>query len=346
LEQDPTVRPQVEVTKFSETECEFTAKIGLPPVVELGDLTGIPVDRPGVDITDEDVERQLEDLRRRKGTREAITDRGVQEGDVAVVNIKPDFEDGEGRTFMTLVGQTFAALDVALRDMRVEEVKHLDLTFPDSFQEKDWAGKTMSALVTLNSVSNIRLPELDDAFAQSFKSESLDELKAKIREGMERAVSGEVEKIVGEQLLDGLLERSNVQVSDNMWEPIADQRLAEVAQEQRKEGKSLDDYAQEHGVSVEELRNAWRDKAKQEVMRALVVREIYKREDMKLTNEDLNAELDDMARESGVTNAEMVKLLEQAKAMNELQFRAISRKVREFLAAKAEVKRTPVGAKA
>lgn len=346
LEPDPTVRPQIEVTKLDEAECEFTAKIGLPPVVELGDWKGIPVERPAVGVTEEDIDRQLQELRQRRGTREAITERGVVDGDVCVVNIKKDDEEGDGRTFMVIAGQTFATLDAALAGMRVEEVKHGELSFPDNFQEKDWAGKSFSATLTLNSVSSIRMPELDDAFAQSLKTENVDDLRDRIRSGMDKAVSAEIDKIVSEQLLDGLLERSKVEVSDNMWEPIADQRISEVAEEQRKEGRTIEDYVTEHGMTVESLREAWRDRAKTEVMRALIVREIYKQQDMKLDNEDLSAELEEMAREAGVTPKDMVRMLEQANAMNELQFRAISRKVRELLAAQANVKEMAGSARA
>lgn len=338
LEPDPTVRPQVEVTKIDENECEFTAKIGLQPIVELGDYKGIPVQRPNVEITEEDIQRQIDELRQRRGTREAVTERGAAEGDVCVVNIKPDGEETEGRTFMVIAGQTFPTLDVALAGMRVEEVKHVDLSLPESFQEKDWAGKSFSAMLTLNSVSAVRMPEVDDEFAQSLKTDNVDDLRERIRSGMQKAVEGEVEKIMSEQLLDGLMERSKVEVSDNMWEPIADQRLGEVAEEQRKAGRTLEDYVQEHGITVEELRDNWRERAKIEVKRALLVREIYKAEKMELASDDLTRELEDMARETGVTPKEMIRMLEQANAMNELQFRAISRRVREFLAQQADVK--------
>jgi len=344
LEPDPTVRPQVEVTKIDENECEYVAKIGLMPIVELGELKGIPVSQPTTSITPEDIDRQIDEFRKRRGTHVAITERGVDEGDVCVVNIKPDGEEEDGRTFMVIAGQTFPTLDQALMNMRVEEVKHLSLDFPEKFQEKDWANTTKQAVISLNSVSAVRIPELDDAFAQSLSTESVDDLRTRIKAGMESNIKSEIDKIVAEQLLDGLLERSKVEVSDNMWEPIAEQRLAEVATEQRKAGKTLDDYAQQQGMSIEEIRDSWRDRARTEVRRALLVREIYKKEDMKLDDQDLNAELAEMSREVGVTPAEMFKLLDEQNALNELQFRAISRKVREFLAAHADVKEMAVGA--
>jgi len=346
LEPDPTVRPQVDVTKISEEECEFTAKIGLQPIVELGELKGIPVQRPVVPISDEDVDRQIQDLRQRKGTHVAITERGVTDGDVCVVNIKLDGEEGEGRTFMVIAGQTFPSLDQALTGMRVEEVKHVELSFPEAFQEKDWSGKTMNALVTLNSVSAIRMPELDDSFAQSLKTESMEDLRTRIRAAMEQNVQAEIDKIVAEQLLDGLLERSKVEVSDNMWEPIADQRLNEVAAEQKKSGKTLEDYAKQQGMTIEEIRDNWRERARTEVKRAILVREIYKQEKMELDSDAINDELNEMAREVGVTPKEMLEMLQQQNALQELQFRAISRKVREFLATHADVKEMAGSARA
>ena len=338
LEPDPTVRPQVDVTKINESECEFTAKIGLPPVIELGDPKGIPVEQPVVPITDEDIDRQIQDLRQRKGTHVAITERGVTEGDVCVVEIKADGEEGEGRIFMVIAGQTFPTLDQALPGMRVEEVKHTELTFPENFQEKDWASKTFNGRITLNSVSAVRMPDVDDEFAQSFKTENVDELRTRIRQAMENNVNAEIQKMIAEQLLDGLLERSKVEVSDNMWEPIADQRLNEVAQEEKKAGRSLEDYAKQQGMSIEDIRSAWRDRAKTEVKRALLVREVFKQENMKVDDETLNEELMEMSREAGITPKEMLELLQQQNALQELHFRAISRKVREFLAAQADVK--------
>ncbi len=346
LEPDPTVRPQLDVTKINETECEFTAKIGLPPVVELGDLKGIPVQRPAMEVTEEDIDRQIQEWRQRRGTHVAITERGVADGDVCVVNIKPDGEEGEGRTFMVIAGQTFPSLDQALTGMRVEEVKHGELAIPENFQEKDWSGKSFPAIVTLNSVSAVQMPNLDDTFAQSLKADSLDDLKERLKIGMERMVNAEIEKMVAEQLLDGLLDRSKVEVSDNMWEPIADQRLGEVAEEQKKAGKTLEDYAEQQGMSIEDIRNAWRERAKTEVKRALMVREIYKQENMELDNETMTLELEEMAREVGVTPQEMLELLKQQNATQELQFRAISRKVREFLATQADVKEMAGSARA
>jgi len=340
LTPDGGTSPSVELVKIDQAEgaCEFNAKVPLPPVVELGDYKSLPIERPAIDVTEEEVEYQIEELRKQRHSREAVTDRGAEEGDVAVVNIKLEGEEGDGRNFMTVVGKTFPQLDHALSGMRVEEMKQLDLTFPENFQEKDWAGKPYKCLVTLNSISAVKLPDIDDAFAQSLKTDNLDDLQTKLREGILRAKNEMVREMVTEQLLERLLERSKVEVSDNMWEQLASRRLHETQQEVQQEGKTMEQHAAENGMTVDGLIEAWKEKAKLHVIRALMIRTVYEQEKMQVNNEDLNRELYAMANEFGVEPQQMLEMLQKNQAMEEIQYRSISRKVSEFLLEHADIK--------
>ncbi|MBC8065071.1 MAG: trigger factor [Chlorobia bacterium] len=340
LKPDPGTPPSVELIKIDQEEgvCEFSAKVPLPPVVELGEYKGLPIEKPAIEVTDEEVEYQIEELRKQRHSREAVTDRGAEDGDVSVVNIKLDGEEGDGRNFMTVVGKTFPQLDQALSGMKVEEMKHLDLTFPDNFQEKDWAGKPYKCLVTLNSISAVKLPEIDDAFAQSLKTDNVDDLNIKLREGILRAKNEMVREMVTEQLLERLHERSKVEVSDNMWEQLANRRLQETEQEVRQQGKTMEQHAAENGMTVEALVEAWREKAKVHVIRALMIRTVFEQEKLKVENEDLNRELYAMASEFGVEPQQMMEMLQKNSAMEEIQYRSISRKVSEFLLQNADIK--------
>jgi trigger factor len=348
IEPDPGTRASVDLKNLDQESgaCEFVMKVPLAPVVELGEYKGLPIEKPKVDVTDEEVLYQIEELRKRRSTREAITDRGAQEGDVAVVNIKIDGEEGDGRNFMTIVGQTFPQLDQALSGMKVEEMKSLDLTFPENFQEKDWAGKPYKCQVSLNSISAVKMPELDDAFAQSLKTDNIDDLKTRLKSQIEKAKGDMVREIVSEQLLEKLVERSKIEVSDNMWEALALRRLQETEQEQREAGKTLEQYAAENGMTVESLTEAWRQKARMHVQRALAIREVFTQEKMTLSNAELNQELFAMANEYEIQPEEMLNLLRKNNALDELHFRAISRKVGDFLAENAEVKEVAMAAEA
>ncbi len=333
LKPEPSVRPVVELGALDQAEnkCEFTVKVPLPPQVDLGDPKGLPVQMPESAVSDEEIQYQVDELRQRRSTREPVTDRGAQEGDICVVNIKVEGDKEEGRNFMTVAGQTFPQLDQMLSGMRVEEMKSASLTFPENFQEKDWAGKPMQCQVSINSISAVKLPELDEEFAKALKTESVEDLKGRLRSVMEEAKTEAAREMVAEQALDALLERSTVNVPDAMWENIAERRLMETAQELHEAGKSMEDYAKENGMSPDELVEAWKHKAKIHVMRALIIRDLFAKEKMSLANADLSKELMGMASEYEVSPDEMLNLLKKNDAMEELHFRAISRKVTDFL---------------
>lgn len=340
IETDRSVLPTVELSKIDKDEqvTEYVAKVPLPPKVTLGDYKGLPLEKPEIDVTDEEVDLQVEDFRKRRQTRESVTDRGVMTGDVAVLNLKVEGEEGDGRNFMTIAGQTFPQLDEAIQGMHIEEMKSVELTFPENFQEKDWATQTHKTQITVNSLSSVKLPELDDSFAQSLQTENIQDLRNRIREALASAKVQMVSEMVTDQLLERLHERSEVFVSDNMWEALANQRLRETAEEQNKAGKSLEDYAAENGMSIEALQKAWQEKAKMHIERALLIREVFSAENMELTNTELNVELVAMAREYEVPPEQLVKMLQESNALDELHFRAISRKVSRFLESSAEVK--------
>lgn len=339
IQPDQSVRPSVELQTLDQDKAvaEFTAKIPLPPKVTLGDYKGLELEKPAVEVTEEEIDRQIEEFRKRRQTREAVTDRGVEEGDVAVVNIKAEGEAGEGHTFMSVSGQLFPELDEALKSMKVEEMKNLELTFPENFTEKEWQGQTKKVTVTLNSLSAVKLPELDDTFAQSLQTENVEDLRIRIRDGIRAAKESMLRDLINEQLLDKLHERSEVNVSDNMWEQLAQRRLEETAQEQQRQGKNLEQYAAENGMTIEQLIEAWGQKAKMHVERALLIREVFTAEKMQLTNQELNFELQGMAQEYGVDLEQMVNMLRENNAVDELHFRAISRKVGDFLEQNAAV---------
>jgi trigger factor len=321
----------------AEKKCELTAKVPLQPVVEIGDYSSIPVETPDIKVTDEDVDAQIEDMRQRRGTRQAVVGRGVEMGDVAVVNIKVDGEDGEGRNFMTVVGKTFPMLDEALANMQVEELKHVTLSFPDSFQEKDWAGKELSAQITLRSLSSMKLPEVEEV-AESLEFGSKDELRTQVRAALEKRREEVVQDMIHEQLIETMMQRSSVCVPDTMWETVAKQNLRDLAESLSEKNMSFADYVKEKGMTEEEFLDAQSAEAKRYVMRAQLIQDLFLKENMTVSNQDLNKELDQMAQEYNMSMRELVTTLQKNKALREVHYQAIHRKVMDFLNSKADVK--------
>lgn len=333
--------------KTLEALCEFEVKVPLKPLVELGDYKTLKAERPSVEVSDAEVESQIEQMRSRRGKREAVTGRGIETGDIAVINIKKDGDTGEGKTFMSIVGQNFPALDSLLVGMETEDFKHSELKFPEGFQEADWAGKKVSCKVTVRSVSAQQLPALDDAFAQSLNAENVGELRSRIKEVLLRTRMDQVQSFVNEQLLDSLVSQSKIQVPDTMWEAVATQRLNDVARELREKGVSIEDFLKEHGVATaEEYEKAIQDEAKVFVIRAQAIQEIFTKEEMKIDNDTLNQELFFMSQEFGMDPKDLAEALKKNNSLEEVYHRSIHRKVMNFLNSHASITEVGEGATA
>lgn len=335
LDITPDNYPAVNLTKFEKesSTCEFTVKVPLAPVVKLGTYKGLKVQRPKIEVTDAEVDQQIEEIRNRRGKKAEVVGRGIQEGDMAVVNIRPDKEDGDGKTFMVIAGQTFPDLDGALMGMQVEEIKHGKLAFPGSFQDKEWATKTIEATITVRSVSTTSAPVLDDEFAQSLKAADVKDLKEKVREGVLNAKMQIAQEMVNEQLFDQLMSSSEISVPDTTWEQVANQRLQEMAIELGREKKTLNDYAKENGMTGEELLAAQQAEAKIHVQRAVLIENIFKAEEMKIDNDDANRHFIQIAQENQVPQEQLGKFAKKygGNIRNEIVFRTMHAKVIQFL---------------
>jgi trigger factor len=334
--------PSVELKKLDKEggECEYDIRVPLKPVVELSDYKNLPAMRPKIDVTDDEVEAQIQNMRQGKGKRQKVTDRGAEESDVAVINIKVDGEEGDGRTFMVIVGQTFKALDELLKGMEAEDMKKAELTFPANFQEKDWAKKKKDSLVTLRSLSTMSMPELDDEFAQALNTENMGDLRNRLRESILSAKKEQADNYVNEQIMDSLVHASTIHVPDSMWEQVAQQRLNDYARIQQEKGKTVEDLAKDSGQSIEDFVEGIKSESKHFVLRAQAIQEVFNKEGMKIADEDLNTELVALAREYQIPPRELLEALQKNKSIQELVHRAINRKVMNFLNAHAAITET------
>ncbi|MBX3096371.1 MAG: trigger factor [Fimbriimonadaceae bacterium] len=344
LEQEdlkPEGQGSVNMKKLDEAtqECEFEVKVPMAAIVNLADYEGVPVERPAIAVEESDIDHQIDELRKRGGKREKITDRGIKDGDMAVVNIKVHGEAGDGKTFMTTAGATFPELDKALIGMEAEQMKHLTLTFPDNFQESDWTGKKLDVDMTVRSVNAVKLPEVDDDFAKSLNTENVGDLRERIRAGLERAREQMLEDIVNEQILSHLVNNSEIQVADNTWEAVLNRRLYDIQQELNKTKKSLEDHAKENGMTVEEFVERLKEEAQLHVKRAVVVERVFKAQEMKISDQEATQHFLQIAQENEIPEEQLEAFAKQygAAIRDEVIYRAMYAKVMGFLRDKAKV---------
>ena len=337
----PDNQPSVDLTKLEKDPpaCELTIKVPLAPKVELADYKGLEVEKSTVTVTDEEVERQVNELRQRGGKKQEVSGRGIQEGDVAVVNIKLEKQEGDGRNFMIIAGQTFPNLDGAIMGMAAEEIKSADLDFPANFQEKDWAGKKHHCHITIRSVSAVQVPELDDDFAKSLQVKDVEELKKRVREGIQNAKEQIASEMMNEKMLDDLLAKSTVHVADTTWEAVANRRLNEIHAELQQKGSNIEEFAKQNGMSLEEFVAAQQQEAKVHVQRAVIIEKIFTAEGMKINDQDANNHFLQIAHENQIKQEDLEGFAKKfgPQLRDEVIFRSMYSKVLSFLSDSAKI---------
>lgn len=338
-------RPRLEEMDFDfdAAACRFSVKVPLDPKVELGEYKGLSATMPSAKITDEAVDEYIEQIRSERASKQPVETRGAQHGDQAVVLIRPEDTSLGEKAFAVSVGQTFPTLDEALLGMKAEDVRAVELIFPSDFADAAWAGKALKCEVEVRSLTAPVLPDLDEAFAQSLNADSVEDLRAKVRVALERAVEQRNRNMVQEQLLTSLLENSTVELPDTLWEDVAERRLEELERDLQQSGKSLDEAAAEEGTTAEKVREHFRNAARNEVARAMAIRTIAENERITITKQDVLAQALAIASREGVQPEVVLDAYTRAGRLDELRFQALYDKVLGFLEEHATIESEGAG---
>jgi len=195
-------------------EGAFTATFDVFPEIKVGDVSGIKVTRPVVEVSDADIDRTLDVLRKQRVHYHAV-ERAAKEGDRVHIDYAGTiageaFQGGEAKDFPVILGEgrTLKDFEGSLVGMNSGETKTFDVTFPEDYFAKELAGKTAAFTATVNSVHEAHLPEVDDALAQSLgiHEGGVATLREEIRGNLAREAKRRIQARVKEQVLNGLLE--------------------------------------------------------------------------------------------------------------------------------------------
>ncbi|OYY95746.1 MAG: trigger factor [Hydrogenophilales bacterium 28-61-23] len=202
----------------------FSATFEVFPEIKLGDLSQIKLTRPVVDVSDADVDRTLDVLRKQRVQFHAV-EREAKTGDRIHIDYVGQidgvaFPGGEAKDFPVVLGEgrTLKEFEGSLSGMKTGESKSFNVTFPDDYFAKELAGKTATFNVTVKSVHEPHIPEVDAKFAQSLgiADGNVEHLRAEIRTNLSREAKRRVQARVKEQVLNGLLDATPIEVPSNL----------------------------------------------------------------------------------------------------------------------------------
>jgi trigger factor len=311
---EPVDTPNIKDVDLKEGHpLKFTAAVETVPPFDPGDLSTITLTRPPVTISDESVEQTLQRLRERAAKFEPVEGRPIADGDTVVLDIERHDADGEGDTHEDVSIELGSAVnppgfDANLVGLSRGEEKTFVIHFPDDYQVKEMANTDVTYTVRVKEVRHKALPELDDEFAKDLgEFESLAALRERVRGDMHAEASEASARQVRTELLKQLAERVTFELPSSLIDREIDRRLEEFARQLMQQNVD----PRQAGIDWAQFREAQREPARAGVASALVLDEIARREDLTVTTEDVDKEIEQFALRAGRTPAALRAQLEK-----------------------------------
>ncbi len=300
----PVDRPQIDVVQMEAGKpLLFKATVTLKPEVELGEYINVPFEDKAFDVTDEMLEEELQKLRTGHAELHVLEEGEAENGDLLVMDFVgfvngEEFEGGEAENYQLELGSgTFVpGFEDQLIGVKAGEDREITITFPEEYHVKSLAGQEALFKVHVHDIKRKMLPVLDDDFAKDISEfETLDELKADLRHQLEHEAEHQHEHYIEDQIIAKVVENAKIEIPAVMIDDEIDVQVKEFGSRLEQQGIPLDAYQEFTGTTTDELRNQFREEAEHRVKSSLVLEAIAKQENILITEEEIDLELQKVA---------------------------------------------------
>ncbi|EXM40361.1 trigger factor [Ruminococcus albus SY3] len=301
---DLVCQPTIEVTEINkENGVKLTAKCTTRPEVEVKDYKGIEVEKTVNAVTDEDVQKKLDELREKNARIVTVDDRAAEKGDTVKIDFEGfkdgvAFDGGKAEDFDLELGsgQFIPGFEDQIVGHSTGEEFEINVTFPEEYQVKDLAGAAAVFKINLKSISKKELPELDDDMVKdSTDFDTVDEYKADVKTKLEEAAEKAADAKVEGDLFDKVVENMTAEIPDVMYDNRVNEMVAELEQRMAPQGISLDMYMQFTGQTIDTIKRGYAEQAEKQVKLRLALEKIAEVENVEVTDEDLENEFKNLA---------------------------------------------------
>lgn len=339
-------QPSVDLDDIEEgKDITFKVEVETKPHPVLGDYNDLVIEEVSEEVTDEDIEVELNHQLEENARLIEVTDRPVKENDK--VNIDFDgyldgerFEGGKAEDYDLVIGSnTFIqGFEDQIIGHNVGDNFDVNVTFPEDYQAKEFQGKDAKFVVEINSITEKQLPELDDEFAKDISEyDSLEELKNNLREKLADDKKEYAQNMRENQAVEALVEKSEVTAPASMVNREIDYELQNLDQRLQGMGLTLSQYIELTKMDINQIRDQYRAQAEARVKANLVIDEVALKENIEVSDEEKEKELQETAKNYGVEDLEKFKEIFAKNVSDDTLIENIKRrKAVEFLASKAK----------
>lgn len=297
-------RPSLDIEEIGKgKDLVMVINVQVKPEVKLGEYKGLEVKQVSAEVTEEDVETEINKMQEQNARMVTVEDRPVSDKDSILLNFcgsvdGVEFEGGKAENYSLVVGSnTFIpGFEEQLIGMNAGDSKDVVVTFPEDYHSEDLKGKEAVFAVEINEIKETQLPKIDDEFVKdTTEFETLEELKNDIRAKAAENKKKSAEDAMKNEVVEKLTENIEVEIPEVMVKNEVDNMLKDFENNLRYQGMDLNTYYQYTGTSKEILEDQMKEDAEKRVRISLAVDAVSKSEGVEATEEDMEAEYKKMA---------------------------------------------------
>ena len=320
-------RPEIDIVQIGKgKDLIFTAVVSTKPEVKLGKYKCISLEKTELKVEDKDVEEELNKMAERNSRMVSVTDRAAKKGDITVIDFVGtvdgvEFEGGKAENHeLELGSNTFIpGFEDQVAGMKIDEVKDVNVKFPEEYFSKELAGKDATFKVTLHEIKMKELPKIDDEFAKDVSEfDKLEELKADIKAKKEKQNEETAKAQLEESAIRAVSELSEVEIPDGMVEIEVDNIAQDMDRRLSYQGFSLDQYLKMLGKTMADFRKENENAAKESIKLRLVLEAVCKDAKVEAPQAEVDEKIAELAKAYGrkeeelKNNEEFVKNIEES----------------------------------
>ena len=295
----------LEIVEAGKEGFTFKASVIVKPELEVDGYIGIEVTKPSTEVTEELIDKEIESVRDRNSRMVTVEDRAAEMGDTTVIDFEGSvdgvpFEGGKAEKFSLALGSGnfIPGFEEQVVGHTTGEEFTITVTFPEDYQAEEPKGKEAEFKIVLHEIKTKELPEVDDEFVKDVsEKETVAEYREELRETIAKRLVDEAEKDVDNQISDKLVELAQGEIPEAMYERQVDEMVRDFENRLHSQGLNigLNEYLQYMGMDMDSLRNVYRADAEKMVKRKLVLEAIARKENIEVTEEDIEKEFADLA---------------------------------------------------
>lgn len=308
-------KPEIDVTAIDENGVSFTAEVWVKPEVTLGEYKGLTFEKKDPNPTDEDIDAELKKEQEKAARIVDVTDRAVQNGDIANIDFKGfiddvAFEGGEGTDFDLEIGSHsfIDNFEDQLIGANIGEDVVVNVTFPENYGKEDLANKPAKFEVKVNAIKSKELPELTDEFIQD--TTEFENIKDYRNEICGKLLAENIQKFKNEkeeELINKLVDVCEMDIPQAMIDADVEMKIQDYAFQLQQQGIGLDMYLQYMGQTMDSMKEAYKPISEKHVKARLALEAVAKAENIEVTDEDVKAEAEKVAKAYNVTAEDIMK---------------------------------------